>query len=25
LHDMKAGPWTVLRAGAKEPAVVAAR
>jgi hypothetical protein len=25
LHDMKAGPWTVLSAGAKEPAVVAAR
>jgi hypothetical protein len=25
LRDMRAGPWTVLRAGAKEPAVVAAR
>ena len=25
LHDMKAGPWTVLSAGAKEPAVVASR
>jgi hypothetical protein len=23
LHDMKAGPWTVLTAGAKEPAMVA--
>ncbi len=25
LHDMKAGPWTTLRAGAKEAAVVAGR
>ena len=25
LHDMKAGPWTVIVAGAKEPKVVASR
>jgi hypothetical protein len=25
LHDMKAGPWTVIVAGAKEPDAVAAR